>query len=83
MEFLMDQHWESHLDLPIVKYLAWIKASYSDLLMVNYLALHLEQQMLLQMDPLMVMINKNLRVTCFELDLYKKLVLHLVLLMVP
>ena len=32
---LIDQHWEYHLDLLILKRLDLIKASYSDLLLVN------------------------------------------------
>ena len=71
-----------------------MKASYSALLMVNCLALHLELQMeshlglmkelswVLQMAPLIILMKVNLRVPCFELDLDNKLVLHLVLMMV-
>ena len=84
----------SQLDLLMVNRLALMKASYSALLMVNYSALHLELQMeshlglmkelswLLQIAPLMVLMKANLRVPCLELDLDKKLVLHLVLLIV-
>ena len=45
MAFLRDKHWESHLNLPMVKRLALMKASYLDLLMVKCLDLHLDLQM--------------------------------------
>ena len=38
--------------------------------------------MVLQMDPLMLLMKANLRVPCLYLDLEKKLVLNLLLLMV-
>ena len=82
------------LYLPMVKSLTLMKVSYSSLLMVNCLALHLGLQMeshsglmkelswVLQMAPLMVLMKSNLRVPCLDIDLEKKLVLHLLLLMV-
>ena len=35
MALFMNQHWESHLDLPMAKWLALIRASYPDLLIVK------------------------------------------------
>ena len=69
MAFLRDQHWDSHFDLPMVKRLTLKKASYSALLMVKCLAQHFGLQMeshldlikelswVLQMAPLMVLMN--------------------------
>ena len=93
-----------HLELQMVSHLDWMKelswsltlmkASYSALLMVNYLALHLGLQMelhfvlmkelswVLQMAPLVVLMKANLRVPCLEHELDKKLVLRYVLMMV-
>ena len=45
MALLRDQHWESHLDIPMMKHLDLMKASYLALLMVMYLVLNLEQKM--------------------------------------
>ena len=94
MAFMRDQHWDSHLDLLMVKRLDLMKESYLVLLMVNCLSQHLELQMesnldlmkklcwVLQSAPLMVVMKANLRVTCLEIDWDKKLVLNLVLLVV-
>ena len=35
MACLRDKHWKYHLDLLMVKHLAWMKASYHDLLLVK------------------------------------------------
>ena len=42
MACLMDKHWQYHLDLLMVKHLAWIKASYLDLVLVKCLYLQLD-----------------------------------------
>ena len=50
--------------------------------MAKCLDLHFEQQMVLQMAPLMDLIDVNPRVTCSEIDFDKNLVLHLIPMMV-
>ena len=69
MAFFRDKHWESHLELPMVKLLELNKESYSALLMVKCLAQHFGLQMeshldlmkelswVLQMAPLVVLMN--------------------------
>ena len=56
MACLRDKHWQNHLDLLMVKHVDWMKASYSDLILVKCLALNLELLMELRS-------NSNLRYT--------------------
>ena len=56
MACLRDKHWQYHLDIMMVKQLAWMKASYYDLILVKLLDLHLE--MLMELSS-----NLNLRYT--------------------
>ena len=89
MAFWMVEHSGSYLVHLMDLCLALMKASYSALLMLKYLALHLELWMIshldsmkelgwvLHMAPLMVLMKANLRFPCLDLDWDKKLVLHL------
>ena len=53
-----------------------------ELQMESHFSLMKELRWVIQMDPLMVLMKAKLRVPCLDIDLDKKLVLHLVLLMV-
>ena len=57
-------------------------ALYLELQMESHLGLMKELRWVLQMAPLILLIKANLRFACLDLDLEKKLVLHLVLLVV-
>ena len=72
MAFLMDQHWESQLDIPMMKHWDFMKAPQSTLLMVKCLALKFEHKMgshlglmkepiwVIWMAPLMVLMKANM-----------------------
>ena len=64
MACLRDKHRQYHLDILMVKNLAWMKASYYDMLLMKCLALHLdlliELSWVLLMYTLMVTMMANL-----------------------
>ena len=70
MAWLRDKHWQYHFNLLMVKHLAWMKALYQNLLLVKWLALHLnlmmELTLIFLLAPFMVPMMANLWVNCLD-----------------